>query len=171
MLADTASFLGALGDKNVQLGTLVDNIGGVAQTVADERDQLARLLSSFASVAEDLAGNSSALDRTLVNLNTATGELGRLIQDNRASLEKDLDNLATVLELVMKHQGDLRQIATHLDDVLRATLKVMSFGEWANLFVPSLCITQVVPGCGTTAVEVEPRGFGALLSASTGGAP
>jgi phospholipid/cholesterol/gamma-HCH transport system substrate-binding protein len=172
VLADTATFLGAIAGKDVQLGSLVDNLGTVATAVADEREQLTRLLGAFANVSETLAGNSSALDRTLVNLNTATGELGRLIKDNRGSLERDLDDLVTVLELVLKHQGDLKQITTHLDDVLRATLKVMSFGEWANLYVPALCMSSI-SGCENSSVASaarEPRGLGALLSAGAGGA-
>ena len=173
VLADTATFLGALAGKNVQLGSLVENLGTVATAVADEREQLQRLLAAFAGVTETLAGNSSRLDRTLVNLNTATGELGRLIKDNRGSLERDLDDLVTVLELVMRHQGDLKQITTHLDDVLRATLKVMSFGEWANLYVPALCLSSI-DGCdnGSSAAAVrEPRGLNTLLFAGIGGTP
>lgn len=170
VLADTATFLGTLASKDVQLGSLVDNVGTVATAIAGEREQLQRLLGAFAGVAENLAGNSSALDRTLVNLNTATGELGRLIKDNRASLERDLDDLVTVLELVLKHQGDLKQITLNLDDVLRATLKVMSFGEWANLYVPALCLSSI-PGCenasaaSAAAAAMEPRGLRSLLSA------
>lgn len=171
VLGDTATFLGALAGKDVQLGSLVENVGTVATAVADERVQLQRLLGAFASVSETLAGDASQLDRTLVNLNTATGELGRLIKDNRRSLERDLDDLATVLELVMRHQGDLKQITMNLDDILRATLKVMSFGEWANLYVPAFCVVEIVPGCdngaATTAAR-EPRGLGSLLSAGSG---
>jgi phospholipid/cholesterol/gamma-HCH transport system substrate-binding protein len=171
VLADTATFLGALAGKDVQLGSLVDNLGTVATSVAEEREELQRLLGAFAGVAETLAGDSSQLDRTLVNLNTATGELGRLIQDNRGSLERDLDDLVTLLELVLKHQVDLKQITTHLDDILAATLRVMSFGEWANLYVPALCLSSI-PGCENAtpaSAANEPRGLGALFSA--GGAP
>ena len=172
VLADTATFLGTLASKNVQIGSLVDNVGTVATAVAGEREQLQRLLSSFARVSETLAGDSSQLDRTLVNLNVATGELGRLIKDNRGSLERDLDDLAEVLELVMRHQGDLKQITMNLDDILRATLKVMSFGEWANLYVPAFCLAGT-PGCnnaGASTSAREPRGLGSLFTAGAGGA-
>jgi phospholipid/cholesterol/gamma-HCH transport system substrate-binding protein len=172
VLADTATFLGALAGKDVQLGSLVENVGAVATSVAVEREQLQRLLGAFAGVAETLAEDSGPLDRTLVNLNQATGDLGRLIQDNRASLERDLDDLVTVLELVLKHQGDLKQITTHLDDVLAATLRVMSFGEWANLYVPALCLSSI-PGCDNASpasAANEPRGLSALFSAGMGDA-
>jgi phospholipid/cholesterol/gamma-HCH transport system substrate-binding protein len=165
VLADTATFLGALSDKDRQLGSLVDSTATLATTVADERQQLERLLTSFATVAETLAGDSGKLDRTLVNLNTATGELAKLIADNRGSIERDIDDLVTVLQLVMRHQGDLKQIATHLDDQLRATLKAMSFGEWANLYVPAFCIVDLDASCnnGASASAVEPRGLGSLF--------
>lgn len=171
VLSDTATFLGAVSGKDQQLGSLVSNTATVATAVASERAQLARLLSSFATLAETLAGDSSQLDRTLVNLNTATGELGKLIADNRHSLERDLDNLVTVLQIVMHHQGDLKQIATHLDDQLRATLKAMSFGEWGNLYVPAFCIVGLTTGCdnGASAAAAQPRGLASLFDLGMGG--
>jgi len=173
VLADTATFLNTLGGRGVELGRLIDNLATVSTSVAGERQQLAKLLSSFATVAETLAGNSGALDRTLTNLNTATGELGRLVQDNRASLGRDIDDLATVLQLVLRHQADLAQIANHLDDQLAASLRAMSYGEWANLFVPALCVLEVNAGCdnATSASAAGPRGIGALFSGAAEGRP
>jgi len=172
VLADTATFLGAVGGKSEQLGSLLQNTATVATDVAAQRTQLARLLSSLGTVAETLAGDSSQLDRTLVNLNTATGELARLIADNRGSIERDINDLVTVLQIVMHHQGDLSEIATHLDDQLRATLKAMSFGEWGNLYVPALCIVDLDPACDngkSAAAAAEPRGLSSLFDLGTGG--
>jgi phospholipid/cholesterol/gamma-HCH transport system substrate-binding protein len=170
VLADTATLFGAMAGKDQELGSLIDSTATLATTVASERAQLERLLTSFATVAETLAGNSSRLDRTLVNLNTATGELAKLIADNRGSLERDLDDLVTVLELVMRHQGDLSQIATHLDDQLRATLKAMSFGEWGNLYVPAFCIVDLDAACdnGTSTAAVQPRALSSLFDFGMG---
>lgn len=167
VLADTASFLGTLSGRDVQLGSLVDNVASVATTVANERDRLAQLLSAFSTISETLAGDSSQLDRTLGNLNTATASLAKLIRDNHASLDKDIDNLATLLGIVVHHQGDLRQIANHLDDQLAATLRAMTYGEWANLFVPALCVDQVTPGCDN-APPAAAQGIGALFATATG---
>ena len=170
VLADTATFLNTLSGKDVQLGTLVDNVASVATTVADERDQLAKLLSAFSTISDTLAGDSSQLDRTLGNLNTATAQLAKLIRDNHASLDKDIDNLVTLLNLVLHHQGDLKQIANHLDDQLAATLRAMTYGEWANLFIPALCIDQVTPGCDNApaSAAVASPGLGSLFSVATG---
>lgn len=170
VLADTATFLTALASKGDNLGNLVSNLGTVAGKVADERIQLERLLSNFATVAQTLAGDAGPLDRVLVNLNTVTGELGRLVADNRGSLEQDLDDLVTVLNLVLEHQADLQQIADHLDDTLKATLRGMSYGEWGSLYVPAFCLAEI-PGCdnASAAAAAAPSGIGALLRGAVEG--
>ena len=146
-----SKLLGTLSTKDQQIGSLVDNLSTVTSAVADQRVQLQDLLANFATLADTLAGDSGQLDRVLVNLNAATGRLAQLVKTNRTSLARDLDSLVTVLELVRKHQADLVQILGHLDDVQRATLKAMSYGEWVNLYIPAFCLAGT-PGCenGTT---------------------
>lgn len=145
VLSDTATFFGALSSTGDRLGSLIDNVATVATAAADEREQLGRLLSALATVSGTLAGNDDELGRILTNLDRVTGDLGKLVKDNRASLEQDIDDLAEVLRLVMDHQTDLVQIVNHLDDQLRATLRAMSYGEWGNLYVFALC-TPVTGG-------------------------
>lgn len=147
IMADSSKLFGTLATKDEQIGGLVDNLSTVTSAVSDQRVQLQDLLANFASLADTLAGDSGQLDRVLVNLNAATGRLATLVKTNRASLARDLDSLATVLELVRKHQADLVQILGHLDDVQRATLKAMSYGEWVNLYIPAFCLA------GTTGCE------------------
>jgi phospholipid/cholesterol/gamma-HCH transport system substrate-binding protein len=149
ILADTSKLLGTLSTKDEQIGSLVDNLSTVTTAVSDQRVKLEDLLANLATLADTLAGDSGQLDRVLVNLNTATGELARLVKSNRPSLTRDLGNIATVLELVRKHQADLVQILGHLDDVQRATLKAMTYGEWVNLYIPAFCLAGT-PGCAAT---------------------
>jgi phospholipid/cholesterol/gamma-HCH transport system substrate-binding protein len=140
ILGDSSKLLGTLATKDQQLGQLVDSLGTVSSSIADQRAQLQQLLSNLAQLSDTLAGDSGPLDRVLTNLNTATGDLATIVKKNRTSLDRDLGNIATLLELVRKHQADLVQIAGHLDDVQLATLKAMSYGEWVNLFLPAFCI-------------------------------
>jgi hypothetical protein len=65
---------------------------------------------------------------------------------------------------VLAHQADLKQVANHLDDVLAATLRSMSYGEWGNLYVPAFCLAEI-PGCDNAsgAADAAPSGIGSLL--------
>lgn len=174
VLGDTATFFGALAGKDAELGSLVENMATVASAAAGEREKLERLLSNVAGLVENLAGNTGPLERTLTNLNTVTSDLGRLIANNRPSLEKDVDDLVTVLDLVLRHQADLKQVVNHLDDQLRATLKAMSYGEWGNLYVYALCVTATAgEACdnATASAPAGPSGVGTLFSNTTGVRP
>lgn len=146
LLANTADLTGRLAAKGTKIADLVSNINTVATTLADERDQLQKLLFNFAKLTGVLADNSGELERVLTNLDIATGELGRLLESNRPSLDRDLKDVAVLLDIVVKHQSDLAQLAANLDDVLRATARATTYGEWANLFVFSLC-PSTSPGC------------------------
>ena len=173
VLSDTSKLLGTLSTKDAQIGGLVDSLSTVSTAVADQRVQLEQLLSNLATIADTLSTDSGQLDRVLVNLNTATGELAHLVKTNRTSLERDIGNVATLLELVRKHQADLVQVLQHLDDVQRATLKAMSYGEWVNLFIPALCLAGT-PGCENatlpSASSNQPDPM-SILSSLPGGKP
>jgi phospholipid/cholesterol/gamma-HCH transport system substrate-binding protein len=174
VLGDTATFFGALSGKGAELGSLISNVATVATAAAGEREQLQRLLASLATVSGSLAGNSGELDRVLTNLDTVTRDLGRLIKNNRASLEQDIDDLAEVLQIVLEHRVDLTQILNHLDDQLRATLRAMSYGEWGNLYVYALCVRELSPTCdngssaGPSQISEE-RGIDTLFAGTTRG--
>lgn len=169
VLADTARFFNTLAGTGDDLGSLIEGVSSVATAAADERAELERLLSALATVGTTLAGNSGELGRILTNLDVVTGDLGRLIRDNRKGLEQDLDDLAEVLGIVVEHQGDLTQILNHLDDQLRATLRAMSYGEWGNLYVYALCVDQLSPVCdnGSTSAAARERGLDTLFIGAT----
>jgi phospholipid/cholesterol/gamma-HCH transport system substrate-binding protein len=167
ILANSSTLLGRLSGKDQAIGDLVENLGTLATSVASQRTQLEQLLSNFASLSGTLAGDSGTLDKVLVDLDSATGQLGRLVQKNRTSLERDLGSVATLLEIVRRHEADLAQIAGHLDDVQRATLKAMSFGEWVNLYIPAFCLASS-PGCAnaTASSASAPAGVGSIYSSA-----
>lgn len=152
IFADTAKITADLAARDQQLSSLIANLSTTAGAVADERVQLQRLLSNFAEVTEVLADNSGKLERTLVNLDTSLGDFADLIEGNRPELDQDLKDLATLLEILKNHQGDLTQIAGSLDDVFRATAKGTTYGEWGSLFVFSLCQREI-PGCAAPQVS------------------
>lgn len=146
ILKDTAAITGELAKRDDKIASLVTNLDTVASELADQREQLRGLLEDFSTLTSTLSDRSGSLDRTLVNLDRATGDFGRLIAGNRAGLDQDLKDLATLLALVVKHQQDLDTVTRQLDDLLRATARGTTYGEWGNLYVFSLC-NQGNPGC------------------------
>jgi phospholipid/cholesterol/gamma-HCH transport system substrate-binding protein len=147
VFSDTAKLTTELAARDEKLGSLVANLNTTASALASERSQLQRLVGNFATVTQTLAENSVPLDRTLTNLNQALGDFAGLIERNRPGLDNDLRDIATLLDIVDKHQADLRQIAGSLDEVLRASARATTTGEWGNLYVFSLCSDGQFPEC------------------------
>ena len=140
ILADTATLSTELANRDQQLGSLITNLNDTATALVEERDQLSRLLANFAGVTELLADRTGPLDRTLTNLNIALGDFATLFESNRPDLDRDLADLAALLQIVSRHQADLDVITRQIDDVLRATTKAQTYGEWNNLYLVSLCV-------------------------------
>lgn len=176
IFADVAKITADLAARDQALSNLIGNLSTTAGAVADERMQLQRLLANFADVTEVLADNSGRLDRTLVNLDTSLGDFADLIEGNRPALDQDLKDLAVLLEILENHQGDLTQIAGSLDEVLRATARGTTYGEWGSLFVFSLCQVEI-PGCAAPQVSTadsfskESNGVERVLFGASGGKP
>ena len=181
LLSNTATLTGELAKRDEKIGSLLTNINTTATALSEERNQLARLLTNLADVTGVLASNDGELDRVLTNLNTALGNFSTLIENNRPALDKDLEDLATLLDILVKHQRDLGQIAQGLDDTLRATARATSYGEWANLYIYSLCTEPEpplppAPGCAATTSSSstafegsDDAGLRSLLYGATGG--
>ena len=146
ILSDSALLTSELSSKSPQIAGLITGVESTAGELADSRQELGRLLASFSKLSETIASRSSALDRTIVNLDAASGQIGWLIQSNRPALDQDLDDLSTLLGLVVNRQQDVNKIAAQLDDVLEATTRATTYGEWANLYVFSLC-SRSEPKC------------------------
>lgn len=152
ILADTAKVTAELAERDDKVASLVSGIEETAGALAEEKEQLRALISSYAEITGTLAGRSAELDRTILNLDQATGDFGRLIAGNRPALDRDLQDLATLLALVAAHQQDVGQIASKLDDTLRASARATTYGEWANLYIFSLCEASVA-GCRAPAAS------------------
>lgn len=146
ILSDTALITSELAARDEKLASLISNAAKVAGSIAGEKEELADLVSNFAAITKTLADRSGSIDSTITNLDRASGDIGRLVAENRQDLDRDLDDLATLLSLVIAHTADLDKITADLDDVFRATAKATTYGEWANLYVFSLC-DKGAPGC------------------------
>ncbi|MCA1839228.1 MAG: MlaD family protein [Actinomycetota bacterium] len=151
ILANAAKTTSTLASHDTQLSGLVGGLGTTASTLSDQRQNLQALIKNLSDITATIAGKSSTFDKTLIDLDIASRDFARLISSNRPALDQDISDLKTLLDIVVKHQSDVDQIAQGLDDTLRATSRATGYGEWANLYVFSLC-TLGSPGCSAADV-------------------
>jgi len=171
IFADTARVTNDLAARDEAIASLVANLDDTAGSLVNERAQLQRLLTNLADITGVLADRAPEVDRILTNLDQATGNFGRLINDNRPGLDQSIRDIGTLLSLLADNQEDVNQIAGNLDDVIRATARATTYGEWANLYIFSLC-ESAQEGCPAPAASssLSPdNGLAGLLFSPLGG--
>lgn len=152
IFADTAKVTNDLAARDEAIASLVANLDDTAGSLVNERAQLQRLLRNLADITGVLAESAPELDRILTNLDQATGDFGRLIDGNRPGLDQSIRDIGTLLSLLVAHQEDVNQIAGNLHDVFRSTARATTYGEWANLYIFSLCDSEQ-EGCRAPAAS------------------
>jgi hypothetical protein len=78
-------------------------------TLATRAGSFGELNRNFAAVMAALAESRDDLHGTLANLGTMTEEVGDLIRDNRAVLDRELSRAATITETVLKNRKSVKE--------------------------------------------------------------
>lgn len=153
-------FQGREGD----LAGVLGNLSELAETLAGRDDRLARLIvdlnsltrvlnresgsirqgfNRFTEVMESLAEVTPEIEDVVVQLDTASKKFGGVLARNHANLDQELDDLATLLDIVNQNLGPLDRIAKNLKELLLGTARTQGYGKWWNLYIINLCIEGV----------------------------
>ena len=96
------------GGRNDLFGT-VKNLQTFTTMLATNDAQVRRLNADLATVSEQLDGERDDLAAALKNLAVALSEVSSFVQDNRAGLTKNIDQLASVTGTVAKQRDALAE--------------------------------------------------------------
>ena len=143
---DLAKILGNVGDltstlaaRDQRLARLVEDLDKVSGVLNDESASIRTSFDEFSSFMEKLADLTPELETAVDKLTTASEKFGGVVSRNRANLDQELDDLATLLNIVNENLGPLDRVARNLKEVLLATARAHSYGKWFNLYVINLC--------------------------------
>jgi phospholipid/cholesterol/gamma-HCH transport system substrate-binding protein len=143
---DLAKILGNVGDltstlaaRDQRLARLVEDLDKVSGVLNDESASIRTSFDEFSSFMEKLADLTPELETAVDKLTTASEKFGGVVSRNRANLDQELDDLATLLNIVNENLGPLDRVARNLKEVLLATARAHSYGKWFNLYVVNLC--------------------------------
>ena len=110
-------------NKGNLFGT-VDNLAKFTQTLADSDATVRRFSDELSDVSGFLAGQRGQLAAAVDQLGTALGQVQSFIQQNRAKLKSNVDNLAAVTKVLVDERSALAETLDvaplALDDVVNA---------------------------------------------------
>lgn len=139
ILGNVGELTKTLADRDQRLARLVEDLDDVTVILNDQKGNIKASLKEFTEFMETLAELTPQIERTVDNLTIASGKFGNLIENNRVNLERDLQDLATLLAIVNDNLGPLDRIAKNLKEVLLSTARSQGYGKWYNLYVVNFC--------------------------------
>ncbi|WP_183095898.1 MCE family protein [Nocardioides stalactiti] len=112
-IEDFGQFSATLDDNKEELFSSTERLQAFIQTLAENDSTVRGFNDSLGRVSELLASESDELTSALSNLGVALDVVGDFVQENRASLSRNIRGINRVAKLLAKHRDDL-------DVILRA---------------------------------------------------
>lgn len=151
LLARVGSLTNSLADRDEVIGSVIDNLTTVMDTLATRDQQLSDLVVSLQQFVTGLAGDRDAIFDSLQTIDQLAVSTSNFLEDARAPLTADIralgdlsGNLADTGDLVEKF---LQTAPVKLDLTTRTAIN----GSWFNFFMCSAGGTVTLPGTPTQA--------------------
>jgi phospholipid/cholesterol/gamma-HCH transport system substrate-binding protein len=143
---DLEAVLGNLGELSQtlvgggqRLNRLITDLNDVAQLLNKESGNVRVGVDRFTELMQALAEVTPSLKAAVRDLDATSRKFGDFLVTNKDDITQDLKDLAFVLGIVNDHLGPLDRVAKNLKEVLLASARSQSYGEYWNLYVVNLC--------------------------------
>ncbi|PRW62016.1 MCE family protein [Actinopolyspora mortivallis] len=117
LLSNTLRDLGELGDtlsgNSEELFDTVDKLQKITSNLADNDGQVRRFNSQMREINSLLAGQRDDLDRALSELAVALQKVNSFVRDNREKVHSNVEQLASIAEVVSRQNAALRETLTN----------------------------------------------------------
>jgi virulence factor Mce-like protein len=135
LLQHVASLTDSLADKDAVIGSVIDNLTTVMQTVAERDQQLSGLIVSLQEFVTGLASDREAIFDSLETIDQLAGATSGFLEDARPPLAADIQGVGD-LSRELGDTGDvlehfLQLAPTKIDLITRTAVN----GSWFNFFL------------------------------------
>jgi phospholipid/cholesterol/gamma-HCH transport system substrate-binding protein len=105
-----ADLAGTLDDNKSALFATVNNLNSFTTTLAQHDQDTRNFMGILSKVSTQLNGNRTLLAQALGNLNSALGEVGTFVANNKANLTRNVASLARVTNVLAKDKALLGKL-------------------------------------------------------------
>jgi phospholipid/cholesterol/gamma-HCH transport system substrate-binding protein len=155
LLDQTAQFTANLADRDTVIGRVLENLPGVAGTVASHDAQLGQLIDQLAKLTSTLAADRNAVGDSLTQIDALAAALNGLVEGSRPAIDHDIAGLRTLTDSLVANQDKLDTVVRRLPIGLSAFDRALSYGNWANIYLCALTLqTTGQPSAGPLPLPV-----------------
>jgi phospholipid/cholesterol/gamma-HCH transport system substrate-binding protein len=135
LLAHTASLTTTLADRDQLIGSVIDNLNTVLDTLDRRRARFSDLITQLRRVVSGLSADRKPIGDSLVNIADLTEATSGLLQDARPPLKDDIGRLAELTGTLNKNENTVEGVLKRLPNKLNALTGTASYGSWFNFYL------------------------------------
>jgi phospholipid/cholesterol/gamma-HCH transport system substrate-binding protein len=166
---DLATLTAGLAARDEAIGRLIENLNTVAGTITSRDAQIRTVLDNLLALATTFRENTDVLDSAITDLGDVSDNFGTLLENNRAQIDRIVDSLTALVQLVGTKLTSLDVTVAGLDEASAAIFRSARYGEFLNQDILCARVGTQVPVVATTcdAATAKPAAPATAAGAST----
>ena len=138
LMSDTAQLTNAIADRDQVIGSVVENLNAVLETVGRRDENLTALIVRFRDLMTGLSRDGDVIEASLPTLADLLGASTGYLSAIRPPLESNISALRVLAGQVYDTRDVLDASLKHLPTKLRTIARTGSYGSWFNFYVCGL---------------------------------
>jgi phospholipid/cholesterol/gamma-HCH transport system substrate-binding protein len=135
LLAHTASLTTTLADRDQLIGSVIDNLNTVLDTLDKRGARFSGLITELRRVVSGLSADRKPIGDSLVNIADLTEATSGLLRDARPPLKDDIAGLGELTGTLNKNENTVEGVLKRLPNKLNALTGTASYGSWFNFYL------------------------------------
>ncbi|MFF3518477.1 MCE family protein [Streptomyces sp. NPDC002573] len=135
LLAHTASLTSTLADRDKLIGSVIDNLNTVLETLDKRGSRFSELLTQLRRVVSGLSADRKPIGESLVSIGDLTDVTSGLLKDARPPLKDDIAGLGDLTGTLNKNDNTVEGILKRLPNKLEKLTGTASYGSWFNFYL------------------------------------
>lgn len=138
LLASTSSLTNELADRDEVIGSVIDNLNTVLDTVNSRDQELSGLILQLQRLVSGLSADREPIGDAIESLDTLATTTGGLVAEARPDLRADIDQLGLLAGNLNDSEQVLDRTLQYFPEKLSTLTRTGSYGSWFNFFVCGL---------------------------------
>ncbi|MGW3131081.1 MCE family protein [Streptomyces sp. NPDC001123] len=135
LLAHTASLTSTLADRDKLIGSVIDKLNTVLETLDKRGSRFSGLLTQLRRVVSGLSADRKPIGESLVSIGDLTDVTSGLLKDARPPLKDDIAGLGDLAGTLNKNENTVEGVLKRLPNKLDKLTGTASYGSWFNFYL------------------------------------
>ena len=159
LLAHTASLTSTLADKDAVIGSVIDNLNQVLDTVNNRGTEFTQLVITVRELVAGLSKDRNTIGDAVDSIGHLTDTTADLLSDARPPLKDDIKHLGDLASNLNDNQDLVERFLTTLPRKLDVLTPLGTYGSWFAFYLCDFHGTLTLPpalGGGTVPIGLPP---------------